>query len=336
MKVSPHGLDVMDGIAGFDGPPLRHNVIGSRNPEQLLQNQRTAFARFLAEGQDARVIAVKREMVGMRFQRGVDEILVRHHVKLELLAVFLRIDIENSEQHLERKALVQELDFHQIREIGDKAVGLAQQDRRGLLDLIFNQQNFLSRAEQGFEIGYACRETLAEEAAQGLGERHLGGMWGALVQQHIIEVDGKHLLGLLPKVAGAFQLGPLYNRIRVGRGWIGQEMRLKEVLISAELRPAEFESRFKALCGAVQAALVQALVIDAFDFDDRADCAGLGDKAPVVNEAEYAALLSQGAGLAVILDKFSDVKHGCKFSSRSRARICKGRIRRGMCVQSPG
>ena len=55
----------MDGLAGFDGPPFRDNVICCRNAKQLLQDERPAFARFLAKRQDARVIAVNRQMVSV-------------------------------------------------------------------------------------------------------------------------------------------------------------------------------------------------------------------------------------------------------------------------------
>jgi hypothetical protein len=123
-------------------------------------------------------------------------------------------------------------------------------------------------------------------------------------------MDGKHLVGLPGKVAGAFQLSPPYNRIVVGWGWIRLEMRFKEILVDAEFRATQFEGGFEALCSAIERALVQTLVINSIDLNDCADGATLRDEAPVIDEAEYAALLGQCTGFPIVLEKFSDVKHG--------------------------
>src|SRR5215467_2669125 len=120
-------------------------------------------------------------------------------------------------------------------------------------------------------------------------------------------MDGKHLPGFFGEIARTFHLGTADNRIAVSWRRLGLEMRFKEILINAKFGTAQTESCFEALCRAVEGALVQALVFDAFHLNNRAHSATLGDKAPIINEAEYAALLGQGAGFAVILYKFANV-----------------------------
>ncbi len=87
-------------------------------------------------------------------------------------------------------------------------------------------------------------------------------------------------------------------------------MGLEQVLVDPEFRAEQLESCFQAFGGAVQVALVQAFVGDALDFDDSSDGTGFGDEAPVIDEAEYAALLGQRASFFVIPNEFSRVKHG--------------------------
>ena len=77
---------------------------------------------------------------------------------------------------------------------------------------------------------------------------------------------------------------------------------------------SEDEGCFQAFRGAIEVTLVQAFVVNALELDDGADCAGLGDETPVIDKAEYAALLGQRASFLVILDEFPHVKHGVKFS----------------------
>ena len=127
MEVSPHGLDVINGLAYLDCPPFGNDVISGGNAEQLLQDQRSAFARLFAERQNARVIAVKAEVVCVRLQRRVSQVLIGHHVELERLILLLGIDIENPEQHSEGVLFMQQPDFHQIRQVGNQAVGLTQE-----------------------------------------------------------------------------------------------------------------------------------------------------------------------------------------------------------------
>ena len=91
-------------------------------------------------------------------------------------------------------------------------------------------------------------------------------------------------------------------------------MGFEKILINAEFRPAQPECGFQAFRRGIERSLIQAFIINPFNFDDRAYGAALGDKAPIVDEAEYAALFGQCAGLTVVFDEFADVKHGSESS----------------------
>jgi hypothetical protein len=91
-------------------------------------------------------------------------------------------------------------------------------------------------------------------------------------------------------------------------------MRLKEILIDAEFRAEQSECRFQTFGSVIEVALVQAFVVDALKLDHCANRAGLRKETAVINETENAALLGQSAGFLIILDEFSEVKHGCGFS----------------------
>src|SRR5579864_5964509 len=129
-------------------------------------------------------------------------------------------------------------------------------------------------------------------------------MGGALVEQHVIDPDGKHLLGLLPELSGAFNLSPLDDGIAVGRRLVGMKMGFEKILVNAEFRSAQSESGFQAFRRGIERSLIQAFIINPFNLDDRANGSALGDKAPIVDEAENAALLGECAGLTVVLDEF--------------------------------
>src|ERR1700724_1640128 len=105
--MGPHALDVRDSIGSFDRTPLRNNVKGCGNAEQLLQDQRAALRWLLAQRENARVIAVKGQVAGMGFKRRTDQIFVGHYIKLKPLLLLARIDIEDPAQHPESLLFMQ-------------------------------------------------------------------------------------------------------------------------------------------------------------------------------------------------------------------------------------
>src|SRR5205807_2494054 len=264
--------------------------------------------------ENARVIAVKSEVIAVGLQGRADQILVGHHIKLEALLLLAGIDVEDLAQHSKGGLLIQQLDLRKVWQVRDKAVGLTQEDGDGAVDLLLDQNNLFPCAEQGLEIGHSRGRTLAQEAPQGFGQSHFAGVGRTLVQQDVIDVDGKHFISLVREVTGALLLGTLDNRVVITASRVGLKMGFKEILVNAEFRAEQSECRFQTFGGVVEGALVQTFVVNALNLDHRADCAGLGEKTAVIDETEYAALLGQGAGFLVMLDEFSQIKHGCGFS----------------------
>src|SRR5205807_7795279 len=184
--------------------------------------------------ENARVIAVKSEVIAVGLQGRADQILVGHHIKLEALLLLAGIDVEDLAQHSKGGLLIQQLDLRKVWQVRDKAVGLTQEDGDGTVDLLLDQNNLLLCAEQRLEIGHSRGGTLAQEAPRGLGESHFGGVGRSLVQQDVINLNGKHLVSLFREVTGALLLGTLDYGVVITARRVGLEMGFEEILINAE------------------------------------------------------------------------------------------------------
>lgn len=96
--------------------------------------------------------------------------------------------------------------------------------------------------------------------------------------------------------------GALDDQVAVAFRVVGLEVRLEQVLVNPEFRTKQPECYFQSFRRTVELFLTQAFIVDALNVDDHANRSGLGEKAPVVNEAEHRALLGKSAGFFVILD----------------------------------
>ena len=92
---------------------------------------------------------------------------------------------------------------------------------------------------------------------------------------------------------------------------------LEQVLIDAAVLVKQFQRRLQALGQAVDRGLVEALVVDAANFEDHADLSGLRQKHLRPDEAVEIDLLRERARLVVVLENPAKPEHGLPFEPQS-------------------
>src|SRR5439155_20218613 len=109
----------------------------------------------------------------------------------------------------------------------------------------------------------------------------------------------------------------VYNRIGVERVGDGLVVALEEVLVNAVILVEQLQGRFEAFREAVNRSSVEALVIDAADFEDDPDLPTFCKKDMRTDETVEIDLLIERPGLVIVLEDSAKPEHDHPFGLQS-------------------
>ena len=122
---------------------------------------------------------------------------------------------------------------------------------------------------------------------------------------------------LLAEIGDAILDRGIHDRIAVELVRDGFVVALEEVLVDAVVLIKQLQRGFEALREAINRGAVETLIVHAANFEDEADLAGLREKHVRADEAVEIDLLTERAGLVVVLEDSAKPEHGYPFEPQS-------------------
>src|SRR5882724_11124827 len=116
------------------------------------------------------------------------------------------------------------------------------------------------------------------------GASESAGVTEALKQNYVIDRKRKKRVSFACKIRKAILDGGIYDWFAIELVRDALFVPLEEVLVDAVVVVEQFQCRFETLCQSVERVPIQALVVNALNFEDDAQVAGLGEENMGIDE----------------------------------------------------
>src|SRR5580704_13985798 len=247
-------------------------------------------------------------MAAVAFDVRFRKVVIKKRVVLEASrAELFGIEVECPFQNLKGLLLIQNPSGKKVADLQNEIVRLLQNGRLGLFQTFSQNQHGISGGEA---LRAQFEKTLGGmlEKPEERGLQALGG-FGPLVEHDVIHGKREQRASLRFEVGDAIPDGGIDNRIRIELVWDGLVVALEQVLVQAAIFIEQFEGRLQALGETIDRRLVQALVVDAANFENDPDFSGLGQEDFGSDEPVEIHLFRERAGFLVVLENSLEFKH---------------------------
>src|SRR3984957_11213925 len=205
-------------------------------------------------------------MSTMAFDLRFREVVVEQGVVLEFGKMeFCGVGVERSLKHAEGFLLVERADSKEVAYLQDEAPGFLKQHGLGTSNVLPEGDKLLLGRKMRLQIGEGFFRILrklrkgAPEFVDGL---------KTLVQNHVIEGQGKQSVSLTAEIGDAILNRSVYDGVSIELVRDALVVALEEILVNAVVFVKEFQSGFETLRETVKRSGVEALVVHTAHFED--------------------------------------------------------------------
>src|SRR5271169_4577709 len=331
VKMAPFGLDDATHFAGIFFFPFRDDVIVCFDFQQVFEDERKALGGRLLERQNLDVVVIHTQMPAVAFERRFGKVVVEEGVVFKLGAFeFIGMEVERSLENAKGFVFVEHPDSKEVTDLDNETADFLEQRRMGIAEVFSEKDGLLVGGEMRSQIGegfLGILRKLGKRASQFLG--HLK----SLVQDRVIDGKGKQRVGLAVEIRDTVPYRRVYDGIGVQLVGYGLVVALEEVLVDTIVFIEQLQGRFEPLRETIKGSRVEALIVNAANFEDGTYLPGLCEKDLRPDKAVEVDLLAEAASLVVVLEDPAKPEHGYPFGSQ-RDRTSWGRIEGGVFWRS--